>query len=109
MIEKSRQLRPARSRRQRSTDTDFRAQVRLWADKIGVQPTGIYLRPMSRKWASCSSRGRLTFDTGLLRESRAFVDYVIVHELLHMRVPNHGKLFNSLLNAWIPDWQNISK
>lgn len=46
----------------------FRAEVRAWAERIGVEPREIHLRPMKRKWASCSSRGRLTFDTGLLRQ-----------------------------------------
>lgn len=59
---------------------------------------------MWRKWASCSSRGRLTFDTGLLNYDRAFADYVIVHELLHLKVQNHGKLFKSLLSAYVPAW-----
>lgn len=85
------------------TQAAFRARVAVWAAKIGVQPTEVHLRPMRRKWASCSSRGRLTFDTGLLRQSRAFADYVIVHELLHLRVPNHGRLFKSLLAALLPD------
>ena len=62
---------------------------------------------MQRKWASCSSRGRLTFDTALLRRDRAFGDYVIVHELLHLQVPNHGKLFKSMLSALVPGWEQF--
>jgi len=36
-----------------------------------------------------------------------FQDYVIVHELLHLQVPNHGKLFKSLMNAYLPGWEAI--
>jgi predicted metal-dependent hydrolase len=54
---------------------------------------------MARKWASCSSRGRLTFDTSLLRQPARFRAEAVVHELLHMKVPNHGKLFKALLRA----------
>jgi len=54
---------------------------------------------MRRKWASCSSKGRLTFDLELLRAEPRFRIEVIVHELLHLKLPNHGKLFQSLLRA----------
>lgn len=59
---------------------------------------------MTRKWASCSSNGRLTFSRDLLKQHTAFRDAVIVHELLHLRIPNHGKLFRSLMRAHVPGW-----
>lgn len=90
------------ARRPTWSEAIFRARVAEWAVKLGVEPAEVHLRAMRRKWASCSSRGRLTFDTGLLRQPRDFVDYVIVHELLHLRVPNHGKLFKSLFSALLP-------
>jgi len=68
---------------------------------LEVIPREIHLRPMKRKWASCSSRGRLTFDTDLLRQPAAFRREVIVHELLHLKVPNHGPLFKALLKAYL--------
>ncbi len=79
----------------------FRAEVRFWAERIGVQPKGITLRPMKRKWGSCSSRGHLTFDTGLLSQPAAFRREVIVEELLHLKIPNHGKLFKALKAAYL--------
>ncbi len=79
----------------------FRAEVHAWARRIGVTPREIHLRPMKRKWASCSSRGRLTFDTGLLRHTAEFRREVIIHELLHLKVPNHGKLFKALLKTYL--------
>jgi predicted metal-dependent hydrolase len=58
---------------------------------------------MARKWASCSSSGRLTFNSELFAQPYRFQEFVIVHELLHVKIPNHGKLFNSLLKAYLPD------
>jgi Protein of unknown function DUF45 len=49
--------------------------------------------------ATCSSLGRLTFDTGLLTQPAGFRDEVITHELLHLRVPNHGPVFRALFRA----------
>ncbi|GAB6067550.1 hypothetical protein JCM13664_08680 [Methylothermus subterraneus] len=81
----------------------FRAEVWAWAKRLGVteRVREIHFRTMKRKWASCSSRGRLTFNTELLQQSAAFRRQVIVHELLHLKVPNHGKLFNALLKAYL--------
>ncbi len=79
------------------------AEVTAWAKRIGVTPKEIRLRPLRRKWASCSRRGYLTFDTGLLQKPAQFRAKTIVHELLHLKVPNHGKLFKSLLKAYLAE------
>ena len=79
----------------------FKAEVRVWAERIGVEANEIYVRDMTRKWASCSSRGRLTFDIDLLLKPAEFRAEVIVHELVHLKVPNHGKLFRSLVRSYL--------
>jgi predicted metal-dependent hydrolase len=76
-------------------------RLRKWAERIGVEAKEIHVYNMTRKWASCSSRGRLTFDIDLLREPVAFRSEVIVHELVHLKVPNHGKLFRSLVRSYL--------
>ena len=81
----------------------FRAEVETWARRIGVEPKEIRLRPMKRKWASCSSAERLTFDTGLLHQPAEFRAVAVVHELLHLKVPNHGRLFRSLLRSHLAE------
>ncbi|WP_366142736.1 M48 family metallopeptidase [uncultured Thermosynechococcus sp.] len=79
----------------------FHAEVAFWAKRIGVTPREIRIRPMKRKWGSCSSHGRLTFNADLLRQPAEFRREVIVHELLHLKVPNHGKLFKVLFRAYL--------
>jgi hypothetical protein len=79
----------------------FKSEVRSWAGRMGVEPKAITLRPLKRKWASCSSKGNLTFDTDLLRQPAEFRRKAIVHELLHLKVPNHGKLFKALEKAYL--------
>ena len=81
----------------------LRAEVRVWAQRIGVEPKAVYIRPLKRKWASCSFRGRLTFDAALLSEPAEFRAEVIVHELVHLKVPNHGPLFRSLVGAYLAE------
>jgi len=77
----------------------FKTEVLAWAKRIGVEPKEIRLRPMKSKWASCSSNGRLTFNTEILQQPAAFRAEAIVHELLHLKIPNHGKLFKNLMRA----------
>ena len=79
----------------------FKTEVSAWAERIGVEADVIHVRPMSKKWASCSSKGRLTFNTALLEEPAPFRREVIVHALLHFKVPNHGRVFKALLKAYL--------
>ncbi len=79
----------------------FKTEVRVWAERIGVTPQLLTVRPMKRKWASCSSKGNLSFDTALLHQSAAFRRKVIVHELLHLKYPDHGKMFKAMERMYL--------
>ncbi len=78
----------------------FKRSVLQWAKTCGVEVNEIHIRTMKNKWASCSSRGRLTFDKKLLRQPKDERNKIIVHELLHLKYPNHGKMFRALLKAY---------
>ncbi len=84
---------------------DLRDVVWYWADRIGVKVRQVHLRQMRRKWASISMNGRLTLNTDMLNLPEALTEFVIVHELVHLLVPNHGKLFKSFMSAYLPDWE----
>lgn len=81
------------------TRAEFQAEVEAWARRLGVRPKVIQVRRMRRKWGSCSACGRVTFAADLLEQHPDFRRRVIVEELLHLRVPNHGRLFRALLSA----------
>jgi predicted metal-dependent hydrolase len=87
----------------------FDQRVRDWAARLDARVQAITVRKMQRKWASCSTAGRLTFDESLLSKSRGVQDYVIVHELLHVSVPNHGKLWKSLMRAHLGDYERFEE
>lgn len=74
-------------------------EVRCWSERLEVVPKEVRIAEMSRKWASCSTRGRVTFASDLLAQPEEVRREVIVHELLHLKVPNHGPLFRALLAA----------
>lgn len=85
--------------------TKLRARVLSWATRLRVQPSVIRIAPMSRKWGSCSTRGIVTFARDLAAQAPEFQDFVIVHELLHLRVRNHGRLFKALMTLYVPNWR----
>ena len=85
---------------------DLKDAVWYWADRIGVKVREIHLRQMQQKWASISMKGRLTLNTELLGLPEALTEFVIVHELVHLLVPNHGKLFKGYMSAYLPDWED---
>ena len=92
-----------------SRKADFKKCVSGWAGKLGVRVAGVYVRPMRAKWASCSSSGILSFNVELLELEPKLWNYVSVHELLHFDVPNHGKLWKSLMRAHVGDWEQCEQ
>jgi predicted metal-dependent hydrolase len=92
------------------TTEEFQQITKNWIEKLQVKPRKTRLRRMKTKWASCSTKKSVTFNSLLINMPKEFVDYVVCHELLHFKVPNHNKLFKNLLYAYMPDWQErISK
>jgi len=85
----------------------FRKLVATWAKKVHAEPKRIRFQKMARKWASCSTNGQVTFNTALLAKPRRFQEAVIVHELVHLLVPNHGKLFKSMFLSFMPGGEAI--
>ena len=83
----------------------FKGRVYRWAEKLDVNVAWLGVRAMSSKWASCSTNGHLNFNAELLDLDIELWDYVIVHELLHFFVPNHGKLWKSLMRAHLGDYE----
>lgn len=86
---------------------EFKARVHEWAAKLDVDVRSLAVRPMRNKWASCSTAGNLNFNADLLHMDREIGDYVIVHELLHFRVPNHGKLWKSLMRLHLGNYEEL--
>ena len=80
-------------------------RAEAWARRLNVQPRLVRVRRMTRKWGSCSTSGVLTLAADLIEQEAGFQDFVIAHELLHLRVPNHGRLFKALMTAYVPDWK----
>ena len=80
-----------------------------WADRLAVEVKRIQVRRMTNKWGSISTAGILTLADDLLQLSPHLVEYVIVHELLHLKNPTHSKVYRLLLSQYVPDWQSCEE
>jgi hypothetical protein len=98
-------VQPSTSRNTRRSADDLKAAAHAWAERINITLLQVSVRKMRRKWASISTAGRLTLSTDLLQIPEELGEFVIVHELVHLLVPNHGKVFKSFMYAYLPDWE----
>lgn len=81
------------------------ALAREEAGRIGVEYRRIRIGGQRTLWGSCSSRGTLSFNWRLVLAPPEVLDYVVVHELCHLRVPNHSRRFWALVERHRPSWR----
>ncbi len=87
----------------------LRGRVQYWAERLSLRPRAVRVQRMIKKWGSCSTSGTVTFAADLAVHEDQFQDVVIVHELLHLRVRHHGKLFRALMGVHVPHWRTTSR
>jgi predicted metal-dependent hydrolase len=78
-----------------------------WALRLKVNPTVLRIEAMQDKWGCCTSAGEVTLAEELVEMDEQFQDYVIVHELLHLRLATHNRRFKALMSAYIPEWRTL--
>jgi predicted metal-dependent hydrolase len=83
----------------------FSALARAEAERLGVAYRAIRIGGQRTLWGSCSSRGTLSFNWRLVLAPIDVVDYVVVHELCHLRVPDHSRRFWALVERHRPGWR----
>ncbi len=90
---------------EQTSEAQILAMVADWAAVIGVEPGRVQFRTMYRKWGSCSSRGNITLNKALCWMPPHLAEYVVLHELVHLIVFNHGKRFQAMMSDHMPDWR----
>lgn len=77
-----------------------------WMTKMGESDVTWQVQRMKNRWGSCTLRSRrILFNIELARVPQPCIEYIVVHELLHLKEKNHNKIFEALLNKYLPDWQ----
>jgi predicted metal-dependent hydrolase len=78
-----------------------------WQTRLNVQINKLFVQAMTRQWGSCNPTTRnIRLNTQLAQKPRSCLDYIVLHELAHLRVPTHGEAFIALLDTLQPDWQD---
>jgi len=78
--------------------------IAFYSRLMGVSPGKIYIRNQRTKWASCSSRGNLSFNLRLAALPEDLIEYVVIHELAHLRYLGHSRNFWRLVGRFYPDY-----
>jgi predicted metal-dependent hydrolase len=80
--------------------------IQHWERKLGVRVSAYFLQRMKTKWGSCNPKSRnIRLNTELVKKPKDLVEYVVVHEMLHLLVPNHDERFVALLDRHYPGWR----
>ncbi len=85
----------------------FHERLEVWrhfAETSRIMPR-LQIKRMSKRWGSLSKQGTLTLNADLIRAPMECIDYVIVHELCHLKHSNHGAEFYRLLESFLPGWE----
>jgi len=90
-------------------EQQLRRRAMGWAVKLKVNPEQVQIRRLPDKWGSCAPDGVVTLAGDLTTEAEDFQDYVIVHELLHLKYRDHGKQFKAMMTALVPNWRDLEQ
>lgn len=82
------------------------ALIRKWQTKLGVEVADYFLQRMKTKWGGCNYRARhIRLNTELVKKPKDLLEYVVVHEMLHLIEPTHSEQFVALLDKNYPTWR----
>lgn len=80
-----------------------------YAPLMGVSPTGLRITAARTRYGSCSAKGAICFSLFLMEKDEEFIDYVVVHELAHLRHMNHSPAFYKEIEKILPNYQELDK
>lgn len=84
------------------------ALVERWSPRLRVRVARIFLQRMRTKWGSCNAEARhIRINTELVKKPPQCLEYVVLHEMAHLRYPNHGPRFIALLDELMPNWREV--
>ncbi|MCP9808843.1 M48 family metallopeptidase [Cyanobium sp. HWJ4-Hawea] len=81
--------------------------IRKWEQQLDVRVNRLFVQAMTRQWGGCNpASGNIRLNTHLAQKPKGCLDYVVLHELAHLRVPSHGEGFIALLDSHMPEWKD---
>jgi len=79
-------------------------KVERYAEIIGVEPAGVGVKSFKSRWGSCSAKGKINFNWKIILAPNRIVDYVVVHELCHLKCHDHSPKFWKEVERGLPDY-----
>lgn len=81
--------------------------IRKWEAKLGVEVAGYFLQRMKTKWGGCNPRQRnIRLNTELVKKPKDLLEYVVVHEMVHLIEPKHSERFVAKMTEYYPTWRD---
>lgn len=84
-------------------------KVQYFSSLMGVKPTGVKINSAKKRYGSCSGKNSINFSLYLMDKDERFIDYVVVHELAHIKHHNHSKDFYAFIEKYLPDYKEQIK
>jgi len=82
--------------------------IAKWETRLGVKSTKCFVQRMKTKWGSCNpSTHSIRLNSDLAKKTRECLEYIVVHELIHLLEPSHNARFTSLMDKFMPNWKHI--
>ncbi|MEE8381899.1 MAG: M48 family metallopeptidase [Thermodesulfobacteriota bacterium] len=80
-------------------------RVKRYGKRLGVLPRDIKIKDQKKRWGSCSNNGILRFNWRISMAPVSIIDYIVVHELCHLKIKSHSPDFWKLVSLALPDYQ----
>ncbi len=84
--------------------------IDAWGARLGVAVTRLYVRSMKTRWGTCNIRARtIRLNSELARKPPECLEYIVVHEMVHLLEPSHNQQFKDLMDRYLPTWRELRR
>jgi predicted metal-dependent hydrolase len=94
---------------QREAEKLIRTRIQIWSSQMKLFPKALKFRNQKTRWGSCTSRGSIQINWRLIGAPIEVIDYILIHELAHLKHMNHSEEFWALVAAYCPDFEQSEK
>lgn len=84
----------------------FRERIQIYVDRLGIAAPQVHIRKQAKRWASCTPKGDILVNWQLIAAPASLIDYVLAHEVVHLKHSNHDTIFYTKLQKLMPDHAN---
>jgi predicted metal-dependent hydrolase len=104
------------AKREQMLEAWYRQQVKLatpslitkWEPKLAVKVARLFVQRMRTRWGSCNPKvGNIRLNTDLAKKPRECLEYIVLHEMVHLLEPTHNERFVGLMDRWMPNWKTF--